>query len=63
VLVTDDRDFLGERKRLTGLIDRFASSPAAASRQPHFFFGHMSPEEWATFMYIHLDHHLRQFGV
>jgi hypothetical protein len=23
----------------------------------------MTPDEWATLMYKHLDHHLRQFGV
>jgi hypothetical protein len=31
--------------------------------QAHSFFGRLTPEEWATLMYKHLDHHLRQFGA
>lgn len=23
----------------------------------------MTPVEWSTFLYVHLDHHLRQFAV
>jgi hypothetical protein len=63
VLVTDERDFDAERARLGRTIDRFTSGPAACTPHPHFFFGRMTPEEWATFMYVHLDHHLRQFQV
>ena len=63
VLVKDQRNFELERTRLHGTIDRFASGPGACTRHPHFFFGHMEPVEWATFMYVHLDHHLQQFGV
>ena len=29
----------------------------------HPFFGPMTDEEWGGLMYIHLDHHLTQFGV
>jgi len=63
VLVKDQRNFEVERSRLGRAIDRFASGPAACTRHPHFFFGAMTPNEWAAFMYIHLDHHLRQFDV
>jgi hypothetical protein len=63
VLVQDVRDFDVERQRLRRAVDRFASGPAACTPHPHFFFGPMTPLEWATFMYIHLDHHLRQFQV
>ena len=63
VLVMDERDFDVELQRLQRTIDRFASGPAACTPHPHFFFGRMTPEEWATFMYVHLDHHLRQFEV
>jgi len=62
--VQDDRDFERERKRLQTLIDRFAAGgPAAITKHPHSFFGPMTPDEWARQMYLHLDHHLRQFGV
>ena len=63
VLVTDARDFDVERERLRRAIDRFASGSAACTRHPHFFFGPMTPLEWARFEYIHLDHHLGQFQV
>jgi len=64
VLVTDERDFIVERQRLHESIDRFASGgPGICTKHPHFFFGPLTPVEWAVLMYQHLDHHLRQFGV
>lgn len=30
---------------------------------PHPFFGTLKREEWMTWGYRHVDHHLRQFGV
>jgi Protein of unknown function (DUF1569) len=63
-LVTDERDFVAERQRLRESIDRFAAGgPGVCTKHPHFFFGPLTPLEWATLMYQHLDHHLRQFGV
>ena len=60
----DERDLGKERDQLSGLIDKFAAGGAAGcTRNPHSFFGKMTPEEWAILMYKHLDHHLRQFGV
>jgi len=64
LVVADDRDFQAERSRLSGMIDRFAAAgPVDCTTHPHFFFGHLTPGEWAVLMYKHLDHHLRQFGV
>lgn len=64
LLVTDERDFDLERKRLCKLIDRFVSGgPDRCTRHPHSFLGRLSPVEWAAMMYQHLVHHLRQFGV
>jgi len=64
VLVTDERDFVVERQRLQESIDRFAAGgPGICTKHPHFFFGPLTPVEWAALMYQHLDHHLRQFGV
>ena len=64
LVVKDDRDLETERRRLCGLIDRFAAGgPAGCTKHPHSFFGRLTPEEWATLMYKHLDHHLRQFGA
>jgi hypothetical protein len=64
LVVNDDRELGKERERLRGLIDRFvASGPEGCTAHPHSFFGRLTPQEWATLMYKHLDHHLRQFGV
>jgi Protein of unknown function (DUF1569) len=64
VLITDQRDFIVEKKRLLESVDRFvAGGPAICTGHPHFFFGPLTPEEWASLMYQHLDHHLRQFGA
>ncbi|HEY4218703.1 MAG TPA: DUF1569 domain-containing protein [Gemmatimonadaceae bacterium] len=64
MVVGDNRDFETERRRLLGLIDRFATAgPAGCTTHPHAFFGPMTPSEWAILMYKHLDHHLRQFGA
>ena len=64
VLATDERDFTVERQRLRESINRFASGgPGICTKHPHFFFGPLTPVEWAVLMYQHLDHHLRQFGV
>ena len=64
LIVTNQCDLNTERDRLSALIDKFAAGGAAAcTKNPHSFFGKMTPEEWAILMYKHLDHHLRQFRV
>ncbi len=63
-VVADDRELNAEREKLTGLIDRFqAGGPAGCTNNPHAFFGRLLASEWAILNYIHLDHHLKQFGV
>jgi hypothetical protein len=64
LVVQDDRDLALEQRRLCALIDRFAGAgPAGCTTHPHSFFGPLTPQEWSTLLYKHLDHHLRQFGV
>jgi len=64
LLVQGDRDLENERPRLIGLVDKFVSGgPARCTTHPHTFFGPLTPAQWATLMYKHADHHLRQFGV
>jgi hypothetical protein len=46
-----------ELKRLIARLEGYAGAHA------HPLFGPLSPEEWGTLGYKHLDHHLRQFGV
>jgi hypothetical protein len=62
-VVTDERNFVGERQRLIALVEKFsARGRDEAGRQTHSFFGRMTGDEWGRLMYKHLDHHLRQFG-
>jgi hypothetical protein len=64
LVVSDERDFVAERQRLSEFVDRFAAGgPGICTKHPHFFFGPLTPVEWAALMYQHLDHHLRQFRV
>lgn len=51
---------------LTALIascDRFMSNRAKVASRPHFMFGPLTEAEWARWAYLHMDHHLRQFGL
>lgn len=62
--IAEDRDFEIERERLKQKILTFQSNgPEKCTRNPHPFFGTLTPEQWGKGIYKHLDHHLRQFGV
>ncbi len=63
-VVADERDFMREREKLFGYIDRVASEgrPEFEGRLSHSF-GPLKADEWNALFYKHLDHHLRQFGV
>jgi len=63
-IIKDSRDFTVEIQELESLIQRFAATdPDLIAKKSHPFFGKMTPEEWGTLSWKHLDHHLRQFGV
>jgi len=62
--ISDQRDFLREQEQLKQKIRQFHDrGEAQCTKHPHPFFGALTPHEWSTGMYKHLDHHLRQFGV
>ena len=64
LVIRDERDLTTEKQRLAALVDRFVAGGAAhCTQSPHSFFGPLTPEQWATLTYKHLDHHLRQFGT
>jgi hypothetical protein len=48
----NSRDLAEIRDRLRNLRER-----------PHYMFGPLSESEWARWAYLHMDHHLRQFGL
>lgn len=63
-VVKDERDFATEHTALSALVERYAAGgPDGISKDPHPFFGPMTPEEWDALMWKHLDHHLQQFGA
>jgi hypothetical protein len=63
-VITDQRDFAGEKQRLLGLARAFSEGgEAKCTTLPHSFFGRLTAEEWGRGTYKHLDHHLRQFGA
>ena len=55
--------FEADRQELHRLLDRFTHQPRDFEWQPHPIFGMMADGEWMRWGYLHMDHHLRQFGV
>jgi hypothetical protein len=63
-IISDNRDFEQEKKKLIELIQRFSKEgPAGIRKDPHPFFGKLTNEEWDILQWKHLDHHLRQFAA
>jgi hypothetical protein len=63
-LIHDTRIFDAEKTKLIKQISRFLETgQSGITKNPHPFFGKLTPDEWAALQWKHLDHHLRQFGV
>jgi len=63
-VIADSRDFNHEKQRMINLLSRISKGgPQAMQNRKHPFFGPLTPEEWSTSTYKHMDHHLRQFGA
>jgi hypothetical protein len=56
-------DFDQDMKELEKLFERFTQSSKVFEGYKHPIFGKMSEQEWLRWGYLHMDHHLRQFGV
>ncbi len=50
-----------DRAELARLVEWFASP--AAVKTDHPIFGPLSESQWMRWAYLHVDHHLRQFGA
>jgi len=63
-LITDEREFETEKKRLVEHIQKTQQLGASHfdGKESHAF-GALSESEWNTLFSKHLDHHLTQFGV
>ena len=51
--------FEADRQSLIAYIERFTE---VKDLSPHPAFGPLTAREWGRVAYLHLDHHLRQFG-
>jgi hypothetical protein len=58
---TRPTDFAPDVATLRALMERFCS--AEGEFAPHAMFGQLSRAERKRHAYLHMDHHLRQFGV
>jgi len=45
------------------LLVRFSKRPRDFEYADHPIFGKMTEAEWQRWGYLHMDHHLRQFGA
>ena len=60
--MTQPAGFQEDRNQLAGLIGHFFSLPGS-QHFSHPVFGGLSKQELGKLTYIHLNHHLQQFGV
>ena len=60
---TPPGDFRRDRIDLIFAIERFSGSNRQFQWAAHPIFGKMRDREWLRWGYLHVDHHLRQFGV
>lgn len=57
-------DFEKTKRELIEKINQFSTlAEKAIKNTKHPFFGEMSHEEWDKLQSMHLEHHLKQFGV
>jgi hypothetical protein len=57
------QDFEKEKRKAISLVKQFyENGPEKCTKQPHQFFGKLTPNEWAIVQWKHFDHHLRQFN-
>ncbi|HRH63138.1 MAG TPA: DUF1569 domain-containing protein [Bacteroidia bacterium] len=62
--VVDSKQFAAEQKKFIELLQELLTKGTAIiTKNKHPFFGNMSIQEWEDMMYLHVEHHLKQFGV
>lgn len=60
---TPPAEFAADVARVAGLLERVADPSCPLDRQLHPYFGRMSNSDWLRWGWLHVDHHLRQFGA
>jgi hypothetical protein len=56
-------DFAADVAQLEALLELITTPEPAPDWQLHPIFGRMSEAAWLRWAYLHMDHHLRQFGA
>ena len=60
---TPPEDFQRDLDALAAMIERVTSVQQDFQWRRHPLFAEMSERDWMRWGYLHVDHHLRQFGV
>jgi hypothetical protein len=60
---TPPADFATDVAQLETLLELVTAPTRSFDWQPHPVFGRMSDAAWLRWGYLHMDHHLRQFGA
>jgi hypothetical protein len=60
---TKPTEMESDLNRLREDFARFTRQPREYELQSHPIFGAMNEKEWMRWGYLHMDHHLRQFGA
>lgn len=60
---TPPSEFALDLATLESALDRFGTQLEQVARRSHYLFGDLTETEWARWGYLHIDHHLRQFGL
>jgi hypothetical protein len=56
-------DFAADMAQLEGLLELVTAQTRSREWLSHPVLGRMSEREWLRWGYLHMDHHLRQFGA
>jgi hypothetical protein len=60
---TKPAEFARDVEELRRLFTRFTKTPRDFPWKPHPIFFEMTEKDWLRWGYLHMDHHLRQFGA
>lgn len=60
---TEPAGFTADVARVEALVEAFTAPGGRLDRRVHPVFGGMSEAAWLRWGYVHMDHHLRQFGI
>jgi Protein of unknown function (DUF1569) len=62
-VISDPKDFEKEKQRILQNLEEFYAKGNQDGLNPHPGFGKFTKDNWGELMYVHLDHHLKQFSL